>query len=153
MHPSSWLCLNRSVRFGDTDPAGVIHFYQLFRWSHEAWEESLEKYGILSSDVFPKAINYKDNPPIALPIIHCEADYRSPIKTGDNLDIELIPKRINPGSFQVVFEFKKKESFVAKALLRHLSIKAETNQRCILPEGIDRWLEASSIDGVIASID
>ena len=42
MTSPTWLQLHRVVRFGDTDAAGVMHFHQLLRWCHEAWEESLE---------------------------------------------------------------------------------------------------------------
>ena len=42
--------LCRSVRFGETDAdqgaAGVMHFQQLLRWCHEAYEESLERFGL-----------------------------------------------------------------------------------------------------------
>jgi 1,4-dihydroxy-2-naphthoyl-CoA hydrolase len=34
--PSTWLQLQRTVRFGDTDAAGVMPFLQLMRWCHEA---------------------------------------------------------------------------------------------------------------------
>ena len=44
--PDHWLQLERRVRFGDTDAAGVMHFHQLLRWCHEAWEESLERFGL-----------------------------------------------------------------------------------------------------------
>jgi len=46
MKPSDWLILQKKVRFGDCDSAGVIHFHNLLKWSHEAWEESIEIYGI-----------------------------------------------------------------------------------------------------------
>ena len=52
-NPREWLFLKRIVRFGDTDAAGVIHFHQLLRWCHEAWEESLELYGLPTNTVFP----------------------------------------------------------------------------------------------------
>ena len=51
--PDHWLKLQRLVHFGDTDAAGVMHFHQLLRWCHEAWEESLERYGIATGSVFP----------------------------------------------------------------------------------------------------
>tara|TARA_Y100001968_G_C19412252_1_gene746968 strand:+ start:648 stop:1109 length:462 start_codon:yes stop_codon:yes gene_type:complete len=145
MNPKSWLCLKRTVRFGDCDPAGVIHFYQLFRWCHEAWEESLELYGLSSLDLFPGGENFRDDALIALPIIHCEANFRLPIKTGDNLEVILKPKRIDLTKFQVIFEFKINEQKVAIALLKHISINSQNRKRCQLPEGIDKWLESSSI--------
>ena len=54
MTSPTWLqLLHRVVRFGDTDAAGVMHFHQLLRWCHEAWEESLEAQGIAAEAVFP----------------------------------------------------------------------------------------------------
>jgi hypothetical protein len=38
MRPDDWLLLCRTVRFGETDAAGVMHFHQLLRWCHEAYE-------------------------------------------------------------------------------------------------------------------
>jgi len=46
MKSINWLNLKRRVRFGDCDSANVIHFHNLLKWSHEAWEESMDKYGI-----------------------------------------------------------------------------------------------------------
>ena len=60
-----WLLMKRKVRFGDTDAAGVMHFYQLLRWCHESWEESLEIYGVPASKVFPNSTNDDQNPKIA----------------------------------------------------------------------------------------
>ena len=40
---TNWLHLNRIVRFGETDAAGVMHFYKLLGWCHESWEASLQK--------------------------------------------------------------------------------------------------------------
>ena len=53
MTSPTWLQLRRVVRFGDTDAAGVMHFHQLLRWCHEAWEESLEAHGLAAEAVFP----------------------------------------------------------------------------------------------------
>ena len=41
------------VRFGETDAAGVMHFQQLLRWCHEAYEESLERFGLEPAALFP----------------------------------------------------------------------------------------------------
>ncbi len=152
MNTESWLLLNRVVRFGDTDAAGVMHFHHLFRWCHEAWEESLQNYGLVAEDIFPSYSNTDKKPEVALPIIHCQADFRSPIQTGDDLVVELRPEPLNPNSFQVHFEFRCGEQIAAHAIIRHLAINAQTRQRCALPEGIGRWLEASNLGRVVGSI-
>lgn len=144
-NPEQWLCLTRVVRFGDTDAAGVMHFHQLLRWCHESWEESLDRYGLPVSDIFPNCNDQGNTTNMALPIIHCEADFRSPIRTGDRLSVELSPEKIDVGSFQVKARFQREGEDVALGLIRHVAINAHNRQRCSLPEGIDRWLEASSI--------
>ena len=109
--------LKRVVRFGETDAAGVIHFQNLLRWSHEAWEESLEKYGLASQDLFPSGPIAANNPKVALPIVHCSADFLLPINTGDQLEIYVIPEKIDFCSFQVKTHFLRDRGIVAKGLI------------------------------------
>lgn len=150
--PSSWLLLCRSVRFGDTDAAGVMHFVRLLDWCHQAYEESLERFGIAAATVFPSPGH---TPAIALPIVHCSADYRAPLVVGDPLAIQLEPRRLDPGCFEVHYSFRRgigadgAEKPVARALTRHVAIDAAGRRRCSLPEPISRWLEASSLGGGI----
>ena len=146
MTPQDWLLLCRTVRFGETDAAGVMHFQQLLRWCHEAYEESLERFGLGAADIFPSP-GYR--PAVALPILHCSADYRRPLVCGDPLAIALSPERLDPGCFEVRYSFSSNGETVATALTRHLAISSETRQRCPLPEQLNRWLEASSLEGGI----
>tara|TARA_Y100001968_G_scaffold71536_2_gene62750 strand:- start:616 stop:1005 length:390 start_codon:yes stop_codon:yes gene_type:complete len=120
-----------------------MHFHQLLRWCHEAWEESLELYGIHPNSVFPNIQNIEKVLPIHLPIIHCEADFFLPLQTGDHIDIELYPRRLDASSFHVKTKFKLEDKDVAFALIRHCAINTQTRRRCNLPEEIDRWLESS----------
>ncbi|MEB3183837.1 MAG: thioesterase family protein [Cyanobacteriota bacterium] len=156
MNPDDWLLLCRTVRFGDTDAAGVMHFHQLLRWCHEAWEESLERYGVTAAEIFPAAAasgaggqGPATSPAVALPIVHCSADYRRPLRCGDPLTIRLQPLRIDPMSFEVQSRFSCGGEEVARGRIRHLAIDAAGRQRRALPEPIQRWLEASSLAGGI----
>lgn len=144
MDPSSWLLLCRSVRFGDTDAAGVMHFPRLLEWCHQAYEESLERYGIASAEVFPTPEAELE---VALPVVHCHADYRRPLVCGDPLAIALAPQRLDPGCFEVAFTLTCRGDTAATALTRHVAINRE-RRRCGLPEPLNRWLEASSLGGV-----
>ena len=73
MKPSDWSLLQKKVRFGDCDSAGVIHFHNLLKWSHEAWEESIEIYGIPYQDIFPDFSKRRSQ--IIFPIVNCEANF------------------------------------------------------------------------------
>ena len=75
MTSAPWLELSRTVRFSDTDAAGVMHFQQLLGWCHQAWEESLERFGLPAGSVFPGGRG--EQPSVALPIVHCHADFRA----------------------------------------------------------------------------
>jgi 1,4-dihydroxy-2-naphthoyl-CoA hydrolase len=150
MDPTNWLLLCRTVRFGDTDAAGVLHFHQLLRWCHEAYEESLERFGLKATAIFPAP---GSTPEIALPIVHCQADYLAPLVVGDPLAIQLEPRRLDPGCFELHYRFQRsspgESTPVARGLTRHLAIQAGSRQRCALPEPINRWLEASGLTGSI----
>ena len=140
-----WLQLKRHVRFGDTDAAGVMHFHQLLRWCHEAWEDSLQRHGIAAESIFPGCRGQAAWPDIALPVVHCEADFIRPVHGGDCLQVLLEPQRLDPGSFEVRSRFQIDEIDVARGLIRHVAISTNTRQRCPLPEAIDLWLEASGM--------
>jgi len=149
-----WLLLHRAVRFGDTDAAGVMHFHQLLRWCHEAYEESLETFGIAPASVFPVPAADRptglEPPAAALPIVHCSADFRRPLVCGDPLEIELEPVRLDPSSFEVRYRFWRlrageEPQEAALGLTRHLAIEPASRRRCALPEAIGRWLEAAAV--------
>tara|TARA_Y100001978_G_scaffold169624_1_gene158613 strand:+ start:731 stop:1186 length:456 start_codon:yes stop_codon:yes gene_type:complete len=142
-HP--WLTLTRTVRFGDTDAAGVMHFHQLLRWCHEAWEESLELYGIEAGSVFPGCRDQERWPDVALPVVHCNANFQRAVHGGDQLRVKLTPRLIDQGSFEVHSQFLLAKQEVANGLIRQLAIHHETRRRCPLPEAIALWLEAAQI--------
>lgn len=153
MHPADWLLLCRTVRFGETDAAGVMHFHHLLRWCHEAYEESLERFGIPAGQVFPRPAWGESTgelpPAVALPIVHCSADFLRPLMVGDPLAIALSPERMDPGCFVVGYRFESAGELVARGLTRHLAITIAERRRCPLPVPIARWLEASSLgDGI-----
>ena len=149
--PDHWLQLERRVRFGDTDAAGVMHFHQLLRWCHEAWEESLERYGIAAGNIFPGVRGQDQWPDTALPVVHCEADFLRPIHGGDHLQVRVRVQRLSPECFEVHTRFQLNDVDVATGVIRHLAIYNATRQRCPLPNAIDLWLEASNI-GQIQSL-
>ena len=138
-----WLQLNRTVRFSDTDAAGVMHFQNLLGWCHQAWEDSLEQFGIPVGVIFPGGRS--DQPKVALPIVHCHADFRAPLHVGDAVVIELQPKRIDPSCFEVMSSFRLSEQEIASGCLRHVAIDSGNRRRCLLPEPIERWIEASTL--------
>ena len=145
-NPREWLCLKRTVRFGETDAAGVVHFYQLFKWCHEAWEESLEKYGIALKDIFPTTQMKTLESDVALPVVHCEASYFKPLYVGDSINTELYPEKINESSFLLRFKFKKNGEQIGTTNIKHVSIHPITREKCPLSKQINLWLHESGLN-------
>ena len=143
MNAYPWLEIHRTVRFSDTDAAGVMHFQNLLGWCHQAWEDSLEQFGIPVGAVFPGGRSEEHS--VALPIVHCHADFRAPMHVGDAAVIHLQPKRIDPSCFEVVSDIRLNTQTVSSGCLRHIAIDAISRNRCALPEAIDRWIEASTL--------
>jgi 1,4-dihydroxy-2-naphthoyl-CoA hydrolase len=131
------------VRFGDTDAAGVMHFHQLVRWCHVAYEESLERFGLAAETLFPAPGRLLS---VALPIVHVHADYLHPLVCGDPLAVELRPEPLDSSSFEVNYRFAHGGRDAATALTRHVAIEASSRRRTALPVPITRWLEASRIE-------
>ncbi len=145
-NPKEWLCLKRTVRFGETDAAGVVHFLELFRWCHETWEESLEKYGITLKEIFPTTQTNTSQLNVSLPVVHCEANYFQPLYVGDTINIELYPEKIDEFSFVLRFEFTKDGERIGQTFIKHVSINPISRGKCALSQQINLWLIESSLN-------
>ena len=143
-NPREWLLWKRTVRFGETDAAGVVHFLELFRWCHETWEASLEKHGVVLQEIFPTNQINTSQLDVALPVVHCEANYFQPLYVGDTINIELNPEKINDSSFVLRFKFKKNGEKIGTANIKHVSINPITRKKCALSKQINLWLHESS---------
>ena len=141
-NPKEWSCFIRTVRFGETDAAGVVHFVEVFRWCHEAWEESLESYGIALKAIFPTTQTSDGKIDFALPVVQCEANYFQPLYVGDSIETELYPEKINDSSFLIRFKFKKNGEQIGLVKIKHVSINPITRKKCSLSKEINLWLES-----------
>ena len=148
MRVNNWLVLEKKIKFGDCDSAGVIHFHNLLRWAHESWEESMEIYGINLTEIFP---TFKYDIKKIFPIINCEANYLYPIELGDKLKIKILPKKINNHLFEINTTFCKDKIIVAKAKIIHCVIDIINKKKVDLPENLELWIEASNINRKIES--
>jgi 4-hydroxybenzoyl-CoA thioesterase len=71
------------VRFGDIDQAGIVYYPRFFHLFHVAFEEFFrEQVGVPYDQVLGRMR-------IGFPTVHIDADFQSPLKYGDHVDIEL----------------------------------------------------------------
>ncbi len=129
---------NRTVRFSDTDAAGVVYFANVLSICHEAYEASLEVSGINIKEFF-------SNSSLAFPIVHADVDFFRPMFCGDKLIISLIPQKAGVDKFEIAYEILVDDVMFAKAVTRHVCIDASRNKRD-LPDEIMQWLETNRRD-------
>lgn len=125
----------RTVRFQDTDAAGVVYFANVLAMCHEAYEDSLATSGINLKEFF-------SNPDVAIPIVHATGDFFRPMFCGDRVIIHLIPKYLSSDKFEITYEIVAATGQrVAKAITRHVCINAISRTRQELPDVMIQWLQ------------
>lgn len=125
---------SRTIRFADTDGAGVVYFAQVFSICHEAYEASLESQGINLREFFR-------DPAIAVPIVHAEANFRQPMFCGDRITITLQPQQLSADSYEIRYEIHTQSQLVAQAQTKHVCINPQGKTRQELPIHLSQWLQ------------
>lgn len=106
------------VNFFDTDPGGVLFYGNLFKIIHSAYEQMLESFN-LSRDYF-------NDPDYAIPIIHTNADFYHPMRTGDIVEVAISVAQLRSSSFELCYElFAPNETLLAEAKTVHLFVKKD----------------------------
>ena len=76
--------IRRRIEFANCDPAGIVFFVEFFRMCSTAFEEWLtDQLGI----AFAEEFFVHDH---MFPVVHADADFKKPLRMGDQLDIELV---------------------------------------------------------------
>ena len=88
------------VRFGDTDPYGIVYFVSYFRYCHRAIEEFLRACGLPPDETFK---NVEEG--FGLPIVEAWGRFRRPSRYGDLLTIETRVQAVRARAVGFRFEF------------------------------------------------
>ena len=92
-----------TIRLGHTDAAGVVFFARYFDLAHLAFEEFMQ---FLGHPLLPEL----HASTIAYPLVHVEADYRQPLRMGDDVEIDVSVTRVGAGSFALAYVFRRVRS-------------------------------------------
>jgi len=116
------------IRLQHTDAGGVAFFASLFALAHECYEAFLDGVcplgQILASD-------------IAIPIVHAEADFRSPLHVSDHVRIEMVARSIGETSFTLDYVFRTDGDQMATQVSTVHAVISKSSQKSIaIPEAI-----------------
>ncbi|MDB9494924.1 thioesterase family protein [Spirulina major CS-329] len=125
-----------TVPLGATDAAGVIYFARLFDLCHAAYEAAFIAAGLSLRQWFESGA-------IALPIVHCDAQFKQPIRWCDRLQIDLHTDTLSPTAFQLrytLYTLDPEPVLAAIATTKHVSIDPTRRQRALLPPECTAYL-------------
>jgi acyl-CoA thioester hydrolase len=120
------------VRFGDTDPYGIVYFVSYFRYCHRAIEEYLRACGLKPEETFK---NLREG--FGLPIVEAWCRFRRPARYGELLRLETRVQEVRAKAMIFRFEFYPEtgQDLLAEGTAHLVAIDAAWRTRD-LPENI-----------------
>ena len=127
----------RTIRFADTDAAGVVFFPNYFAICHEAYEESLAADGLELRSFFC-------DQDVVVPVSKSQAEYLRPLTCGDKVSVTLTPALLGPDSFAISYELRRlgpPDKLAARVRTEHVCISSRSRERHALPAAIAAWIK------------
>jgi 1,4-dihydroxy-2-naphthoyl-CoA hydrolase len=122
------------VRLPLTDAAGVLFYARIFELEQELFERWLELGGFSLKDMLEGRF-----PPT--PVVHCEANYRMPVRCGDRLTARIDAIEIGRSGFTLSWQFSLEQSLAMSARVKRVAIDRRAGESMDLPEAFRAWLE------------
>lgn len=122
------------VRLPLTDAAGVLFYARIFELEQELFERWLELGGFSLKDMLEGRF-----PPT--PVVHCEANYRMPVRCGDRLTARIESVEIGRSGFSLSWKFSLEQSLAMSVRVKRVAIDRRAGESTDLPEAFRAWLE------------
>lgn len=128
----------RTIRFADTDAAGVVFFANYLAFCHEAYEEALIAAGIELQSFFSAE-------KVIVPIAKSEAEYLRPLHPGDKVRVDLAPSALSADTFEIRYTLTRlgrPEKLAGRARTEHVCLDAASRKRIAFPPALAKWIKA-----------
>jgi 1,4-dihydroxy-2-naphthoyl-CoA hydrolase len=127
----------RTIRFADTDAAGVVFFPNHLAICHEAYEESLAADGVKLQTFFGQN-------DVLVPVTRSQAEYLRPLACGDQIQVTLTPTALGPDGYAIDYEVHRlgpPDKLAARVRTEHVCLSARTRERQALPPALAAWFK------------
>ena len=121
------------VRLSHTDAAGVIFYPKIFEMEQELFERWLELGGFRVRDMLSGQL-------APTPIVHCEADYRLPVRVGDKLTAQLAGVDVGRSGYTLQWSFARETEPAMSVRVKRVAIDPRAGESIDLPEAFRKWL-------------
>ena len=111
------------VEFGDTDPAGLVYYPNIFHYCHVAMERFFAEHCGTS---YSSLIHEKQ---IGFPTVRAEADFKVPIVYGDEVDVTIEVIEIGNSSIQFRYSVRRHLDQVVCAVVEQVHVAMDLTKR------------------------
>lgn len=122
------------VDFADVDAAGIVYFARVLDYCHIAYERFLDSIGLPLPDLLADRA-------FLAPIVHAEADYRSPLRHGEAIRVEVTVPRIGRRSYETAYTVSGPRGLSALGRLVHATIDGARFEAIEVPERLREALQ------------
>jgi 4-hydroxybenzoyl-CoA thioesterase len=133
-HPEPAFRARLKVRFGDIDHAGIVYYPRFLHYFHVALEEFFT--GVVGVEYHTVINEHR----LGLPSVHLQIDFRSPLRSGDEIDVEV--RGLELGKTSVTWRYavwKADGALAAEATIVTVALDMDRFEKRPLPD----WLRAS----------
>jgi len=124
----------RQIHLKETDATGALFFTEQLNLALEALESYFLSVGFTLQQML-------DREHFAMPIVHAETDFLSPLRVGDEVVVELLCEKLGTTSFTVISQVKNaKGQLVGTTKIVHVCISLRTEKSIPLPEVVSAHL-------------
>lgn len=129
-----------TVRFGDTDPAGLVYYPNIFHFFHIA----LEEFFGACCGISYQALMADER--IGFPTVNTQAEFLVPFVYGDEADVEIFVSRT--GNSSATFEYSARRAsdgmLCARSTQIHVAMNLDTRRPVPIPEKYRHAFAASA---------
>lgn len=127
----------------ETDATGVIYFSEQLNMASEAFEAFLTQEGFRLSEMIATM-------DFLMPIVHVEANYSSPMRVGDEIEIVLNLTKLGDRSFSLKSLFSDLNGkTLGDVLIVHATISKETFIAVPIPSIINKCLNKLHLNELV----
>lgn len=127
---------NLAIRLVHSDAAGVLFYPRLLEIEQDLFERWLEAGGFSLREMLDRRLT-------PTPVVHCEADYRLPIRPGDRIGAQLAGVGIGRTGYTLAWNFSRAGELAASVRVKRVAIDPTIGGSTDLPEALRHWLLSS----------
>jgi 4-hydroxybenzoyl-CoA thioesterase len=117
---------DRAVRFDEVDAALMLYYPRFLGYCHEAMEAMFAEL----EGGYPRLIKERR---VGLPAVHIEVDFKSPLRYGDTVRMELAVVKTGTTSITLRYTLSRKDDGRAVAVVQHVCVATDLDAMKAMP--------------------